>query len=135
MPAPSARSKRTTAAFVLLLLGSLLSSARMILETSLPGHPQADSVATRSDQRFALLKARLPVDGVVGYIGGSGDSATPDYYLTQYALAPLVVDNTSDHAIVIGNFPSSQAPRTPQNLRLVEDFGNGVLLLAGEESK
>jgi hypothetical protein len=135
MPAPSARSKRTTAAIVLLILGSLLSSARIIFKTPRSGHIESGSIATRSDQRFALLKARLPVDGVVGYIGSSGDSATPDYYLTQYALAPLVVDNSSDHAIVIGNFPSSQAPRTPQNLRLVEDFGNGVLLLAGEESK
>lgn len=131
----SARPTRTTAAVVILIFCSLLSSARMIFKTPWPGHAQADSIAARSDQRFALLKPRLPATGVVGYIGAAGDSATPDYYLTQYALAPLVVDNSADQAIVIGNFPLSQAPRIPQNLQLIADFGNGVLLLAGKESK
>jgi hypothetical protein len=89
----------------------------------------------RSDQRFAAVKTRLPATGIIGYIGGSGDSSTPDYYLTQYALAPLVVDRSTHHAIVIGNFPLSPPSSLPPNLRLVEDFGRGVLLLAGEDAR
>lgn len=134
MPALAAGPLRTTAAIAILILGSLLSSARMLFKSPHPGHFEPDSVAARSDERFARIKMRLPAEGVVGYIGDSGDSATPDYYLTQYALAPLVVDNSTDHALVIGNFPSSQTSRIPHNVRLVEDFGDGVLLLAGRES-
>lgn len=94
-----------------------------------------DGIAARSDQRFSLVKTRLPAEGVIGYIGEMGDSAVPDYYLTQYALAPLVVDHSTGHAIVIGNFPSSQPPEIPADLRVVQDFGNGVLLLAGRGTK
>jgi hypothetical protein len=135
MPAPSAGSAKTTFAITILVLGSLLSSSRMIFKTSRAEHFDPHRIAARSDDRFALLKRRLPARGVVGYIGESGDSATPDYYLTQYALAPLVLDNSTDHGIVIGNFPSSHSPEIPQNLRLVQNFGNGILLLAGKETK
>ena len=134
MSAPSTGPTRTKAAIAILILGSLLSSARTIFKSPRPGHFEPDTIAARSDERFARLKTRLPSEGVVGYIGDAGDSATPYYYLTQYALAPLVVDNSIDHALVIGNFPSSQGSRIPHNLQLVEDFGNGVLLLAGKES-
>ena len=135
MPAPPTRTIRTTAAAAILVFSSLLSSGRMLFNTPRPGHFEQDSIASRSDQRFAVLKTRLPAEGVVGYVGESSDSATPDYYLTQYALAPLIVDNSTDHAIVIGNFPSSQASRIPRNLQLVDDLGNGVLLLANKDAK
>jgi len=130
MPVSSARLTRTEAAIVILIVGSLLSSVRMTFKASRPGHSEPDVIAERSDERFARLKTRLPAQGIVGYIGEAGDSATPDYYLTQYALAPLVVDDSTDHALVVGNFPSSQLPKIPQNLRLVDDLGDGVLLLA-----
>ncbi|MBZ5685821.1 MAG: hypothetical protein LAP86_12385 [Acidobacteriia bacterium] len=81
------------------------------------------------------MKTRLPATGVIGYIGESGNSSTPDHYLTQYALAPLVVDRSTHHAIVIGNFPLSPPSNLPPNLRLVKDFGSGVLLLAGEDAR
>lgn len=134
MPAPSAGRARTTAAIAILILGSLLSSGRIIFKARHLGFVDPERIAARSDRRFFMLKTRLPNQGVVGYIGESGDSATPDYYLTQYALAPLVVDNSTNHAIVIGNFPASHSAGIPQNLRLVEDFGNGVLLLANKDA-
>jgi len=81
------------------------------------------------------VKMRLPASGVVGYIGESGDSSTPNYYLTQYALAPIVVDRSTHHPIVIGNLPLSPPSDLPPSLRLVEDFGGGVLLLAGEDAR
>ncbi len=34
-----------------------------------------------------------------------GAAALGDYYLAQYALAPLVVDHSTNHALVVGNFP------------------------------
>jgi hypothetical protein len=113
----------------------LLSTGRLVVQAPDPTLVRADDIAKRSDQRFAALKSRLPARGVIGYIGETGDSATPDYYLTQYALAPLVVDYSSDHGMVVGNFPSSWPSQSPPNLRLVEDFGDGVLLFASKDTK
>jgi hypothetical protein len=90
----------------------------------------SDEVARRSDQRFSALKAVLPEWGVVGYIGEPGPLALGDYYLTQYALAPVVVDHSPNHDLVIGNFPNSVSRDLPSNLQLKKDFGNGVLLFA-----
>jgi len=137
MDAPSSsplHNKRTTTGILLLLICCLLSSGRMVFSTPHPAHIMRNSIAARSDDRFALLKARLPSAGVVGYIGETGDSALPDYYLTQYALAPLVVDHSTNHAKVVGNFRSSQSSWIPPDLHLVQDFGNGVYLFARKEA-
>jgi hypothetical protein len=128
-------SPRAKCAILLFALCCLLSTIRILREAPNPAHLSQDDVSKRSDQRFAAMKTRLPATGVIGYIGESGNSSTPDYYLTQYALAPLVVDRSIHHAIVIGNFPLSPPPALPPNLRLVEDFGNGILLLAGEDAR
>jgi len=128
-------SPRAKCAVLLFIVCCLLSTIRILREAPNPAHPTTDDISKRSDQRFAAVKTRLPATGVIGYIGESGDSSTPDYYLTQYALAPLVVDRSTHHGIVIGNFPLSPPSSLPPNLRLVEDFGRGVLLLAGEDAR
>src|SRR6202047_651522 len=98
-------SPRARCAILFFTLCCLLSTIRILRETPNPAHLSQDDISKRSDQRFVAVKTRLPASGVIGYIGESGDSSTPDYYLTQYALAPLVVDRSTHHAIVIGNFP------------------------------
>jgi hypothetical protein len=120
-----------SAAFVLCCL---LSSARLVVDAPAPAtlKNSRGDVARRSDQRFAALKSALPPRGVVGYIGEPGTPALGDYYLAQYALAPLVVDHSSNHPFVIGNFPASPPPNPPSNLQLVKDFGDGVLLFANK---
>lgn len=132
---PGPHSARTRTGVLFFVVCCLLSTGRILFQTPNPKHIAIDDISKRSDQRFAALKRRLPTSGVIGYIGESGDSAVPDYYLTQYALAPLVVDQSADHAIVIGNFPSFVPSGIPRNLRIVENFGNGVLLLAGKDTK
>lgn len=114
------------------VLGCLLSSARLVVDTPAVAH-DPEEINQRKGQRFAALREALPKHGVVGYIGASGDSLGY-YYLTQYALAPVVVDRSPHHAIVIGNFPKSSRPELPENLTLVKDFGNGVLLLANKDA-
>ncbi|HKV80896.1 MAG TPA: hypothetical protein VJP02_22285 [Candidatus Sulfotelmatobacter sp.] len=128
-------SPRGNCAIFLFTVCCLLSTIRILREAPNPAQITSDDVSARSDKRFAAVKTRLPTSGVIGYIGESGTSSTPDYYLTQYALAPLVVDRSTHHAIVIGNFPLSPPSNLPPNLRLVEDFGSGVLLLAGEDAR
>jgi hypothetical protein len=133
-PAPDQQATAKTKTAILLFIACcLLSTARLAFEAPSPAHIRQDDISSRSDVRFAALKAYLPASGVVGYIGETGNSSTPDYYLSQYALAPLVVDFSTNHAIVVGNFPSSLPAQIPQNLRLVKDFGNGVMLFSSKE--
>jgi hypothetical protein len=88
----------------------------------------------RSGRRFAALREALPQRGVIGYIGQSQDSVGY-YYLAQYALAPLVLDFSQNHPLVVGNFPTAPPQNLPVNLKLLRDFGNGVLLLANEDAR
>ena len=131
---PQRTSAKAVGATLVLVVCCLLSTARIVFEAPRPRHIRSDDISKRSDQRFAALKARLPARGVIGYIGETGDSATPDYYLTQYALVPLDVDLSPNHSLVVGNFPSSPPLGIPQNLHLLEDFGQGVMLFAAKDA-
>src|SRR5579864_7379641 len=103
------RLPRMSVVFLAFMLCCLLSTARIVSDAPRLNRPpdSAQRVARRSDRRFAALKASLPERGVIGYVGEPGAAALGDYYLTQYALAPLVVDRSLNHALVVGNFPSS----------------------------
>jgi len=121
-----------------LVLCCLLSSVREVLQAPrVRSIPKTNQISSLSDERFAELKKVLPQRGVVGYVGEGGgtSSAVGSYYLTQYALAPLIVDYSQMHPLVIGNFPHAVPAQLPGNLQLMHDFGNGVLLLAGKDSK
>ncbi len=127
---------RITIASVAFTSCCLLSSGRLIVNapTASSLKSGAGDIARRSDQRFAALKAALPERGIVGYIGEPGPLALGDYYLTQYALAPLMVDHTPNYPLVIGNFPHLIRPDTPSHLQLEKDFGDGVLLFVTRRS-
>lgn len=113
-------------------LSCLLSSARLVVDTPRAAHDAAET-ERRSGGRFAGVRESLPKAGVIGYIGQPGDSPGY-YYLAQYALAPLVVDYSAHHSIVLGNFPNARPVMFPDNLKLFKDFGNGVLLLANKDA-
>jgi hypothetical protein len=140
MPSAFARSmnqSRLTIALTVFVLCCLLSTGRLVFDSPTPASIAVSSaeIENRSDRRFSVLKAYLPQRGVVGYVGEPGTLAIAGYYLTQYALAPLVVENSQNHALVIGNFPASPPAFTPENLHLVKDFGDGVLLYAGSSAQ
>ncbi len=126
----------SAAVLVIFLVCSVLSSFRLIHNSMRPNLSRtANDVAQLSDQRFAALKNELPARAVVGYMGESNDSATPDYYLTQYSLAPLVVDRSTNHELIVANFPGRSLPQFPPALEVVKDFGNGVLLLTNKDAR
>ena len=120
-PAGSRHQGRITITIALTLMLCLLSSLRAVIEAPRPRQLGAMSraVAQRSDQRFAELRRAMPGSGVVGYVGEAGESGVADYYLAQYALAPVVVERSQDHPLVIGNFPASR-------LRLSAGDGKGL---------
>ena len=130
---PSDYLARVKGGVLLVIMMCLLSSSRLLkqagqLQPSLLGQePQS-----LYDKRFHDVRQMLPKHGVVGYFGDSqaDEPGLAHYYLTQYALAPLVVDNSIDHHFVVGNFaePNLKMPFN-HDLVLVRDFGNGVILL------
>ena len=132
---PSAENLPAKTRLVLLVFVfcCLLSSARLVIEAPIPGRSTPDEVAQRSDVRFARLKTALPQRGVIGYVGEAGEAGVPAYYLAQYALAPLVLDRSPNHPFVVGNFPSTVPTPSIEKLRLVKDFGDGVLLFSAED--
>jgi hypothetical protein len=118
---------------ILLLILLCLNSSIYLLKQSGPPrrHLYGKDEISLYDGRFDGVKAMLPAHGVVGYIGDpQGESdAVMDYYLTQYALSPLIVDRSAAHHLVIGNFSDANlAALVDHDLTLVRDFGNGVRL-------
>ena len=128
-------SRNAHIALVIFIGCCLLSVVRIVREAPRPWRLQPDDIAQRSDQRFAGVKQVLPTRGVIGYVGEPGEASLPDYYLAQYALAPLVVDRSIQHKVVVGNFPSLHIPPLMPGLRQIQDFGNGVVLLANEDTQ
>jgi hypothetical protein len=126
---------------MIFVLCCLMSSGREVWDAQsiLKSPARSNSPAIHADERFAAIKGSLPERGVIGYIGEPGALALGDYYAAQYALAPLVVEHSAKHPLVIGNFPSahSSPPSTADdaNLRLIRDFGDGVLLFANKGTR
>jgi len=140
-PADSWSVMRTRIALALVLLYALASGAAWLkLAASAAGRAAPDEISTY-ERRFQEVRAALPARGVVGYLGRT-DSAglTPaereaaslrdfkHYLLAQYALAPVVLIESTEPDFVVGNFDSGKAPSAPPGFRLERDFGNGLVL-------
>jgi len=125
--------RRITVATLAFIVACLPSTVRILSESPSPANLPLDTVGLQSDVRFAAVKSALPHAGVVGYIGETGELA--DYYLAQYALAPLVVDRSANHSLVVVNFPDTPPPAPALPLLLVTDFGHGVLLYANKDAR
>ena len=94
---------------------------------------------SRCKARYQALRLALPDTGVVGYVsdgleGGSFTSleALQDFFLTQYSLAPVIVQPGARHALVVGNF-SRKPSALPGHLTLLWDFGDGIVLFRAAE--
>ena len=99
------------------------------------GSRQRDHTVAAHDKRMAPLREALPRRGVVGYVtdvkGPAGDPIKR-YYLTQYALAPVIVAQFPTYDFVVGDFDDPAKATPPAGYSLRKDFGNGVLLFALE---
>lgn len=93
---------------------------------------------TLEENRFTEIRKVLPARGVVGYVNDETDidEGTRKYYVTQYAIAPLIVVRGADRPLVVGDFSANgqRLPAPLENRTLIKDFGNGILLF-GEEAK
>ena len=140
------RSLRANLGITLLLLLALVASGQMVARAlRLIGDPEGDDAVgrdrvARHEERLAGLRTVLPERGVVGYLsdnraadGFSDMSAMEEYFMTQYALAPLVIVPGADRDTVVGLFSRPVDVNPSTGLRILGNFGDGVLLMKREE--
>lgn len=95
----------------------------------------------QQERRLAGLRASLRASGLTGTIGYLGDKPGPqlvddppgaqDYYLAQFALAPLVLDlDIERHTWAVASLHSTVLKaRMPTGWRMEQDCGAGIFLL------
>jgi GT2 family glycosyltransferase len=144
-----ARGVRRTAlaalALACLVLFALASSLRLLGRAVQALHhlPSRDAITSYED-RFRELRPALPPVGRVGYVTDpeikpaegldAPRLAFKRYLLTQYALLPTIVLPDTQAGLVVGNFEAAEIPNTDATagLRLVRDYGNGVMLFRSQ---
>ena len=127
---------------IVLLVSVALISGAALLKAEYKARPKVlgrDNI-TLYDKRFDGLRKILPPHGTVGYLSDititdynrmTDATAIAQYYLVQYAVAPVVVKNSMEHQLIIGNFhqPTDYQKITEKTgLSIVKDFDNGVVL-------
>ena len=132
---------RSLGATACLAAVSLLSMGRLFLQVSdfYPKAPSVDGV-TEFDGRFGAVRGLLPPKGIIGYMTDAetpaGDvNAQAEYHLTQYALAPVLVVKSDQQRFVVGNFHRTVTTGSlrDRGFKLVQSFGNGIVLLENEK--
>ncbi len=96
----------------------------------------------RQVERFAALRADLPPASVLAYytdVPPEDERATVLYFGAAYAMAPHLVTDARGAAgleLVVGSFlrrPDLAALESQQGLKLVKDYGRGVMLFRREK--
>jgi hypothetical protein len=132
---------RTRLALLLVLLYAGASAVQWLQRgAEWPAHSSPDEISTY-ERRFTELRAMLPARGVVGYLDQPDPAgATPReanaaallhfrrYLLAQYTLAPVLLKESTEPELVIGNFEPGAALPAPTGLRVDKDFGDGLVL-------
>jgi hypothetical protein len=98
------------------------------------GETKDKDQVTLNEKRFAELRQAMKAGGVVGYISDTAPESKGyrgNFYLTQYALVPVIVTMQTDRQWVVGNFwKTGKVPTVAPSgrLNLWKDFRNGVAL-------
>ena len=86
---------------------------------------------TLYEKRFSGVKKILPANSIVSYVSDKSQPDNMNYFLTQFALNPVIVSNKIDNNLVIGDFKSKnyQEMCRKSDFKIVKDFGDGAVLL------
>jgi hypothetical protein len=132
---------RARIALLLVLLYASVSTVQWLRRGAAWPAVTAQDEITAYESRFQELRSSLPGHGVVGYLGHPEPTGpTPEeansaallhfrrYLLAQYTLAPMLLIESTDPQLIVGNFYPGALPPLPPGLRLVRDFGAGLVL-------
>jgi len=120
-------------ALAIAALAALIYLGLQIPRTGLPSGRTKDPISD-FNARFDEIKQMKVLRDRVGYLGDKKPKDVQSvmaFMLTQYALAPVVVEQGNARAWVVGNFftvPPTVEELRALNLEPVRDFGNGVVL-------
>jgi hypothetical protein len=146
------RRARVTMGWILVILltgyavlGLLVQSLKVYADL-----PDRDPV-TIHEARIGQLKGSLPLSGEVGYVTTVENDRIfaverafqnveylAQYALTQYTLAPLIVRNSPELPLVVGNFLDGPPPPgflEKNRLIPLKDFGEGLILYKREPGR
>jgi hypothetical protein len=90
--------------------------------------------------RFVDFRATVPEDAILGYLNdlpAEDAVGTSMFFAAQYVLAPRLLQETGSYELVLGNFtrPADFAALGRRHgLRIVRDFGKGVVLFRRQEA-
>jgi hypothetical protein len=89
------------------------------------------------DTATMSLRSIVPKDETLGFISDGSDPGAVGrrLYGATYSLIPLVIDNTTNHRFVIGDFRNKASiplALSRHRLYIVKNLGNGFLLLAAQ---
>jgi len=85
-------------------------------------------------KRFEKIKGKLPKQGILGYFTNKEYSTDDDdrfFFLTQYALSPLIIVRGTKPSIIIADVSHSFNSiefSIKYNCCLLRNFGDGILL-------
>jgi hypothetical protein len=135
---------------LLLLLGLTLAASLNLLYQNGKAYPdflKTDPV-TIHETRINQIKGALPGTAAVGYVTAvdnekifyyerslSNVEFLAQYILTQYTLAPVIVYNSPDYPLVVGNYIDGSPDHgflKRKALIPVRDFGDGLILYQKE---
>ncbi len=124
-----------------LILALLLLSQLAVIIRLAQGLPSAmrNEGMARYEKRYAEARKFLPRSGVIGYVADPPDSGGVTqglyqrrYHSAEYILAPLVISDSTEPDLILGNFfnPHAMEKVTSEHKLLVlYDFRNGVFIL------
>ncbi|MBE0559158.1 MAG: hypothetical protein IH628_18165 [Proteobacteria bacterium] len=144
---PSAFRRRAGLAILIILTGYGVLNLLWQGIRSYPDLPDIDPV-TFHEARIDQLKPLLPASGHIGYVTTVENDRIfakerafqnveylAQYALTQYTLAPLIVRNSPELPLVVGNFldgPPAPGFLKKHGLVPLKDFGDGLVLYRRE---
>ena len=110
----------------LLIVSSLVSNLQLLRDWSdFNLTSRGEDGITKFDERFDTVKTILPRGGVAGFITDRPD-IVGEYYLTQYSLAPLLLEPNKSHEFVLSLYRSPDTDARPAQDYRVEDLGHGM---------
>ncbi len=137
-------SIRVKAGMIALILFTLFSNMQLLFKQiiSFDSKSIGEDYISLNEKRFTGLRKALPAHGVVGYLTdvsaekiAVNATAMAGYYAARYSLAPVVIANTPEKELVVGNFHNIKGyPHMYKKNGLVpvKNLNNGLFLLRRE---